>query len=176
MITTTPLPHDSLREPHTPPQVAGAYRKILLAETHALLDKADENVVLARVVGHLLLELYARRHIFGNLPFTRVAEDVASLPCYCEDAPHDDMDVFEVGRWYLDHLIRPSAFGRFPVFVVNISFVLKSGRQSSRPLPATRWKIRRWTMQIRLIKSTGPTGRLCAYPTYYTPVLLLMFV
>jgi len=116
ITTTTPLPHQpKLRRL---PQVAGAYRKILLAETHAIHDKADGNVVLARVVGHLLLELYARRHIFGDIPFMRVVEDVLSSPPHHGDVPYDDTVVFEVGQQYQDCLIRPRAFGRFPALVV----------------------------------------------------------
>ena len=140
MITTTPLPQDP--DLHELPQVAAAaYKKILLAETHAIHDKADENVALARVVGHILLELYTQRHTFGDLPFTRVAEDVILSPRHNGDVPHVDTVVFEVGQQSRDCLIRPRTFGCFPVLVVQHLNRLKSGPLLIHPLPTVRWKI-----------------------------------
>ena len=102
--------------------VAGAYRNVLLAEAHAIHNKADENVVLARAVGHLLLEFYAHRHIFGDFPFTRIAEDVISSPRCRGDVSHDEAVVFEVGQHYRDCLIRPRAFGCFHRFGRSTSY------------------------------------------------------
>ena len=73
MITTTPLPHDPPQKLRGLPKVTSAYNKILLAKTHAVCDNSDENTVLMRVVGYLLLELYAQCHIFSDLPFTQGA-------------------------------------------------------------------------------------------------------
>ena len=118
--TTTPLPalkSTQFPELHGRPQVVGAHEKILRAEARAVHDEANGNVILARVVGYLLLELYARRHIFGDRPFVRVADDVMSSSQDRENIIHDDIVVFEVGQRYRDRLIRPRTFGCPPVLV-----------------------------------------------------------
>ncbi|KAF9645735.1 hypothetical protein BDM02DRAFT_3262713 [Thelephora ganbajun] len=84
------------------PNAASMYEKILRAEAQAVQDGANENVMLARVVGHLLLELHARRGILGNQPCETIIDEV--IP---SSTGHGDGDnvVFEVGRQYRDHLI-----------------------------------------------------------------------
>jgi hypothetical protein len=90
-----------------------AYSNILQAEDRALQDGADENVISARVVGHLLLELYARRGILGDQPYLSVIDEIVCSPQNCDD----DL-IFELGKRYRDHLIRPCASDPFFAFVV----------------------------------------------------------
>ncbi|KAF9643386.1 hypothetical protein BDM02DRAFT_3273075 [Thelephora ganbajun] len=84
------------------PNAASMYEKILQAEARAVQDGANENVMLVRVVGHPLLELHAKRGIFGNRPCETIIDEV--IP---SSTGHGDGDnvVFEVGRRYRDHLI-----------------------------------------------------------------------
>jgi len=128
MSTKAPLPDlesPQFQEPglHESPKVVSAYRMILHAEAEANAQKADEKVVLARVVGHLLLELCVRRHILGDQPYKRIVDGLVSptLPIDNED----DL-VFERGRQYRDGLIRGCALDQSPV-LFNVSVVLKLG-------------------------------------------------
>jgi hypothetical protein len=90
-----------------------AYSNILQAEDRALQDGADENVISARVVGHLLLELYARRGILGDQSYLSVIDEIV-----CSPQDRDDDLIFELGKRYRDHLIRPCASDPFFAFVV----------------------------------------------------------
>ncbi|KAF9645778.1 hypothetical protein BDM02DRAFT_3189404 [Thelephora ganbajun] len=80
------------------PNAASVYEKILQAEA-----RANENLMLARVVGHLFLELHARCDILGDRPCEAIIDEVMS-----PSTDHGDGGnvVFEVGRRYRDHLIR----------------------------------------------------------------------
>ena len=78
MITSSPLllPHKSTPFRELPTAI-GIYEKILRVETRATLDEADENAVLARVVGYFLLEFYTRRDILCGGPLAKVIDDIA---------------------------------------------------------------------------------------------------
>lgn len=75
-----------------------AYRKILRAEARAIRDREEENAELARVVGYLLLELYARRHILSDRPFEKIIQEVTSPSQSGENVEYDESVVFEIGR------------------------------------------------------------------------------
>ncbi|KAF9643997.1 hypothetical protein BDM02DRAFT_3122647 [Thelephora ganbajun] len=107
-ITKTSLP--ALESPrfresglHKLPNAVSMYERILQGEARAIQDEANENIMLARVVGHLVLELYARRGILGNRPCETIIDEVMRSPTGYGDG---DNVVFEVGRQYRDHLIR----------------------------------------------------------------------
>jgi len=113
---------------HESLESVSAYRKILHAEAEA---NADEEVVLARVVGYLLLELHARRHVLGNKPYERIVDELVS-----PTRPIDNEDelVFECGQRYRDILIRGCEFAYSFVYspvLFSISVVLKLGRLPS---------------------------------------------
>ncbi|KAF9645780.1 hypothetical protein BDM02DRAFT_3119694 [Thelephora ganbajun] len=106
-MTTSPLP--ALESPRFResglcelPNAASVYEKILQAEAQAVQDGANENVVLARVIGHLFLELHARRDILGDRPYETIIDEVMS-----PSTDHGDGGnvVFGVGRWYRNVLI-----------------------------------------------------------------------
>ena len=83
------------------------YRRILEAEARAVQDGADENVISARVIGYLLLELYTRCPTLGDQAWSKVIQEVVSLS---QDSEHDEHDVvFMVGQRHRDHLIRGCA-------------------------------------------------------------------
>jgi len=111
---------------HESSKSVNAYRKIIHAEANA---DDDEKVVLARVVGYLLLELRARRHVLGNKPYERIVDELVS-----PTRPIDNEDelVFECGQRYRDILIRGCefAFDYSPV-LFSFSVVLKLGRLPS---------------------------------------------
>jgi len=114
MTTTSPLPKlnsDQLRELGLSQRAdaVGAYRRILKAESRA---RSEGEAMLARVLGHLLLELYARRKILGDQPFEKVSIEVTSSP------QGDDSPLFGIGQRYLDRLIRACAsdFSSYQLF------------------------------------------------------------
>jgi hypothetical protein len=118
-----PLPLPTLESPQfqelEPPAPAYtkslqlAYSNILQAEDRALQDGANENVISARVIGHLILELYARRGILGDQPYLSVIDEIV-----CSPQDHDNDLIFELGGRYRDHLIHSCASDLFSVSVV----------------------------------------------------------
>ena len=109
MSTATPLPtvgSPRFRESGLG-ELANAisvYRRILEAEARAVQDGADENVMSARVIGYLVLELYARCPTLGGQACSKVVQEVVSLS---QDSKHDEYDVvFMVGKRHRDHPIR----------------------------------------------------------------------
>jgi hypothetical protein len=123
MIPDPPLPLPTLESPQfrelEPPTSAyvkalqAAYSNILRAEDRALQDGVSENIISARVAGHLLLELYARLGILDDQPYLSVIDDIV-----CSPQDRDNDLIFELGERYRDHLIRPCASDPFSVFVV----------------------------------------------------------
>jgi len=90
-----------------------AYSDILQAQAQALAANNQENVVLVRIVGFLILELHARRQDLGNWPFSRVVEEVTVPPRY---GGSKSVQIFGIGRQYSDHLIRACTFNYPCVF------------------------------------------------------------
>ena len=109
MLTASPLP--TVESPQFKESGLGelanaisVYRRILEAEARAVQDGADENVISARVIGYLLLELYARCPTLGDQACSKVIQEVISLS---QDSEHDEHDVvLMVGKRHRDHLIR----------------------------------------------------------------------
>jgi len=131
MLVESPLPAlESLQNPglQKPPNIVSAYRMILHAEATANAQMDKGKVILARVAGHLLLELCSQRCILGDRPYERIIEELTR-----PDRPIDSYDdlVFIIGRRYRDGLIRGCAFDYSPVLFHN-SVVLKSGRPARR--------------------------------------------
>jgi hypothetical protein len=123
-MTTPPLPtleSTQFQEPELNewPKPVSAYEKILRAEVRVLQDETNESIVSARVVGYLLLELYARRDILGERPYAKVIDEVVPAP---QDRGYDKLGdnvlIFELGQQYRDHLIRACTFNYSSVFVV----------------------------------------------------------
>ena len=113
MTVMSPLPLPALQLQESDPPKA-AYSNVLQAEARALQDGANENVVFARVVGRLLLELYARRDILGSGPYARVIDDVIRS----SQDRDSDLQIFELGKRYRDHLICACASDPFSMFIV----------------------------------------------------------
>ena len=76
-------------------------------------DTAKENMVLSRVVGYLLIELFDRKGVLDPTPCESVRDSILSKSQQASQTTHDV--VFEMGRKYRDHLIRACAFDFFPV-------------------------------------------------------------
>ena len=108
------------------------YTKILNAEAQAIHDGENENLVSARVVGFLVLELGARHHILGSQACSKVIQEVISLS---QDPNCDENDaVFVVGKRHLDHLIRGCTFYYFPVLSLTSQlFKVRTLTQPYRP-------------------------------------------
>jgi len=133
MLVESPLP--ALEPPQfqnlglqKPPNIINAYRMILHAEATAIAQMDKENVIPARVAGHLLLELCPQRCILGDRPYERIIEELMK-----PDRPIDNNDdlVFEIGQRYRDSLIRGCAFDYSPV-LFHISVDLKLGCPARR--------------------------------------------
>jgi hypothetical protein len=115
-LPTLESPQFQELEPPTPAYTKTlqvAYSKILQAEDRAIQDGANKNVISARVVGHLILELYARRGILGDQPYLSVIDESLYLP---QDRDNDL--IFELGERYRDNLIRPCSSDPFSISVV----------------------------------------------------------
>ena len=87
--------------------------KLLQAETQAILEEANENLISVRIVYHLLVELNERRDVLGDKPCARVIDEL--VPSLQND---DNSIIFELGQRYRDHLIRACAFSHFSVFFI----------------------------------------------------------
>ena len=108
-LTASPLPvldslqlqESGLRER---PEAIGVYHMILQAEERALYRGANENLISARVLGYLLLELHAQcRGALGDEPCSAIINEVLLTP---QDSEHDAVGViFELGRKYRDQLV-----------------------------------------------------------------------
>ena len=98
------LPHlKSLEWQQVPDRAENAYRIILKAEDHATLYDHADNLISVRVVGYLFLEFLDLHDVLGDQAFSRVVQEVTSLPW---KATHNQNDiVFLVGKRYQDHLI-----------------------------------------------------------------------
>ena len=83
------------------------------ANDHPASHTAKENVVLARVVGCLLIELFDRKGVLDPTPCESVRDSILSKSQQAFPTTHGV--VFETGRKYRDHLIRSCAFDFFPV-------------------------------------------------------------
>ena len=100
---------------HTQPDAVIVYKKILQAEARVVRDDNQEEVLLARVVGYFLIELYVRRHILGDRPFTKVIEEVMPSPQNDGSGVEcDDSVIFAVGRWYRGRVIAACTLCRPP--------------------------------------------------------------
>jgi hypothetical protein len=114
-----------------------AYETILSAERHAderiKANPSDKEVrdqlISARVVGCLLVELYARRSILYDKPAASLMREILSESQEGESS-HDV--VFGVGRRHRDHLLRACAFVLFLT-----SFCISISLQSVRPPRST---------------------------------------
>jgi len=108
-ITKSPLPAldsswiEKLRL-YDRPYRFSAYRMILQAEQYAVQQQAEEDIISARVVGYLLLELDAQPSTFGDGPCASIVKQVTSPPQDAGDNEHNV--VFNVGKLYRDKLIR----------------------------------------------------------------------
>ena len=136
MLTASPLPtvgSPQFRESGLGEltNAVSVYRRILEAEAQAVQDGADENVISARVIGYLLLELYARCPTLGIQACSKVIQEVISLS---QDSEHDEHDViFMVGERHRDHLIRGCRLDYLSV-LFNISVVSSQDtRQAVHP-------------------------------------------
>ena len=118
-IPKTPLP--LIDTSQFKPEAVNMYTKVREAETRAIQDGVDKNLVAARTVGHFFLQLHARRHILGDVPFESILADVMSPPQDPRDDVHDV--IFKLGELYKTGLIRACAFDWFPVSS-NISVLL----------------------------------------------------
>lgn len=115
-ITKSPLPAlDShriqelrMRQAVDLSRVSTAYDKILRAERHAVQQKAEDNIMTARVAGYLLLEFCAQPDIFGDSPYTSLVSSVISPPWGAGDNEHDV--IYHVGKRCRDKFIRLCAF------------------------------------------------------------------
>jgi len=89
------------------PDHASAYQIALKAEANAVerykrnpANRAAQlDVVRARVVGGLLVELYARRPRLGDLAASSIVRDITS-------AHRSEKSVYELGQYYQDKVIR----------------------------------------------------------------------
>jgi hypothetical protein len=68
----------------------------------AVKDAAANDVLASRVVGFLFPSLWNMRHSLGDTPVTRLATEVVSA--------QGDTEIYDLGRKYIDHLIRSCAF------------------------------------------------------------------
>ena len=85
----------------------------------SLQDETNESIVSARVVGYLLLELYARQGILSERPYAKVIDEFVPSPQdRGDDKLGDDDLIFEFGQQYRDHLIRACMFNYSSVLVV----------------------------------------------------------
>lgn len=109
------------------PSYQSAYDMILTAERHAdqkinanPSDKeARGQLISARVVGYLLVELYTRRSILYDKPAAWLMREILS-ESQQGGSSHDV--IFGVGKWHRDHLLRTCAFDLFLTsFCISIS-------------------------------------------------------
>jgi len=89
-----------------------AYELILRAEAQVLQDKANGNLVSARVIGYLLLELHAQRGVLTDKPFSKLVDEII-LSAQDEDKPGAVDVVFRLGQKYRDQLVRACVFDFF---------------------------------------------------------------
>lgn len=87
-----------------------AYDLILSAEAHAHQqtppqpgESAARKVVMARVVGYLLLELYNRRWILGDRPYQWIAQEVYAAASVPEKVHYI---IYEFGERYMAYFMR----------------------------------------------------------------------
>jgi hypothetical protein len=90
--------------------------RIHQAESQAIQENANENVISAKIVFHLLHQLDERRDVLGDQPCTRVISELAQS---LQD--DDNSPIFKLGRRYLDHLICACTFSYFSVFFIQRS-------------------------------------------------------
>lgn len=89
-----------------------AYQRAVEAELHAIgqaeadptSKEAEANVVFARFVGYLLIELHKRYAVLGERACEALQVSVMSEPREPVTNLHEI--VFRVGRWYYERLIR----------------------------------------------------------------------
>jgi len=149
-LSTRPLPP----APSLRPDYLKTYDIILNAERHAVQQVensssdqgAKQNLIYARVVGYLLLELFDRRMILSDGPCESLVKQLTSLPRESGD-PRDV--VFRVGKLHRDSLLRMCALGFFSSsFGILVSMQFEHQPGSTQHLPCTprvlhltRWKI-----------------------------------
>ena len=131
-----------------------AYDKVYNAERHAVEQveanstnkEAEQNVVSARVAGHLLVELFSRRTILSEGPSRSLAKQLILSPRDSSDTDHDL--VFRIGKWYREYFLRLCTFDFFPVSFGNsaslqFGHLLGSTRYPPHTLrvpPSTPWR------------------------------------
>jgi hypothetical protein len=115
-ITTSPLP--TINSPQIMelrlseiPDCLSAYRMILGAEGRAVEKKAEQDIISARVFGHLLLDFCAPPRIFGDKPCATLVKWIISPP-QNPDRSQDDV-VFISGKLLCDKLLRLCMFSCF---------------------------------------------------------------
>ena len=93
------------------PRHLTAYQIILRAEQLAVKGQAKEDTISARIIGYLLLEFHAQRHIFGDKPCTELVRRAVS-PSQNPDRPQQHHVIFDIGKLYRDKLLRACPFSR----------------------------------------------------------------
>jgi len=115
-----------------------AYDIVLDAERHAMerlhaipLGREErDNLIFARVIGFLLIELFDKRAILSVEPCASLALDIVSPPL--AGTTTNDL-VFDLGGWYHDCYIRGCAFRSSPT-----SFSISGFFQIGRPPGSTQ--------------------------------------
>ena len=117
------------------PLCTQAYDLVLEAEKHARHERNDDKIVSARVVGYLLIELFARSKILPKDSYRCVAEEITSEPREQGGGPF--ALIFEIGKRYRDRFLRLCASLSFPTSLsIMISYSLDNHHHVPRILTA----------------------------------------
>ena len=95
----------------TNPEYCRAYDLAFNAEVYAQAEDNDK-IVSARVVGYLLIELFARSKIITMGPYDCVVKEVTSQPRASGEGSF--ALIFEIGKRYRDRFLRLCASLSFP--------------------------------------------------------------
>ena len=154
-LSPSPLPRESAQSKALGaygPDYLNAYNLVLKAESHAeeqvrdhpSNQQAKDNLMFARVAGYLLLELFNRRGVLSEGPCASLVKQFNSPS---REGKSAIQLVFELGKYYCDHLLR--GFDFFPtLFGISVSSQFEQPPRSTQhpPLtlhtpPSTRWRI-----------------------------------
>ena len=128
-LSPSPLPREPAQSEALDaysPDYLRVYNLVLNAERHVdeqVRDhpsnrQATDNLISARVAGYLLLELFNRRRVLSGEPCASFVKQLNSP----SQQGKSDIQVFELGEYYRNHLLRLCGSDFFPaLFGISLS-------------------------------------------------------